>query len=186
MEHETILACLNKPWRTCLRRYVIALEATGARPGELANARARDWNDKLGAIVYFRDEVRREEEFGHKTSAKKDRAIYFTGAALDMVRQAVADKAPGDLIFPTQTGGVWDCERLAGVFKKIRRRTGMVGVSAYCYRHTFATRWLAQGKPIDILAELLGNTPATIRKHYSHLCSQTGTLRAMLEEFKGT
>ena len=39
----------------------------------------------------------------------------------------------------------------------------------YSYRHTFATAWPEQGRSVDILAELLGNSPAVIRKHYSHL-----------------
>ncbi|MFL5340275.1 MAG: tyrosine-type recombinase/integrase [Gemmataceae bacterium] len=185
-EHEQVLGCLTSPQRSYLRRFVVALEATGARPGELANARARDWNDQLEAIVYFKDDVRREDEFAHKTSAKKNRIIRFSGEALAMVRALVKDKRPEDLIFPTQTGGIWECERLAGVFKKIRRRTGLKGVKPYCYRHTFATRWLEQGRSIEMLAELLGNTPRTILAHYNHLCQQHGTLRAALQEFRNT
>ena len=43
---------------------------------------------------------------------------------------------------------------------------------------------LEAGKPIETLAELLGNTPETIRKHYSHLCKSHAALRAALEEFR--
>jgi hypothetical protein len=59
----------------------------------------------------------------------------------------------------------------------------MPKLTAYSYRHTFATNWLLAGKFIELLAEIMGNSPPTIRKHYAHLCSDKGAIRKQLEEF---
>ena len=56
----------------------------------------------------------------------------------------------------------------------------MPRLTPYSYRHTFATAWLEQGRSVDILAELLGNSPAVIRKHYSHLLGDAENLRRQL------
>ena len=53
-------------------------------------------------------------------------------------------------------------------------RRGRVGGS---YRHSFITEALEQGLTADIVAELVGNTPKTIAKYYSHLESKKNTLR---------
>ena len=104
-DHEVILAKLMTKRTQNLRRLVVALENSGARPGELINSTGGDWNEELGAIVYYGDDSRREDEFAHKTSGKgKDRTIRFTGEALNMVRTLVATKKPKDLLFPTTAG----------------------------------------------------------------------------------
>ena len=49
-EHATILQTLHTQpkQQQPLRQLVMALADTGARPGELTNATAADWNDQLG------------------------------------------------------------------------------------------------------------------------------------------
>ncbi len=184
-EFKTILDSLKSPCRRCLRRLVIALENCGARPGELCNATVGDFNPGIGALVYYADDKRREDEFRHKTAGKgKDRVVYFTGEVLDMVKELCEGKKPGDLLFPNNKGKKYSRVDLVNRFRAIRKRTGLPHVVPYCFRHTLATRWLEAGKPVEALAELLGNTPATIHKHYSHLCRSHATLRGMLEEFR--
>lgn len=183
-EHRAILARLCKPKHASLRNIIIGLEDTGARPGELANATVGDFNPDLGAIVYFADDKRREDEFAHKTSRRKDRVIYFTGEALEMVKKLCGGKKPGEPIFPSQSGKHYKPANLSQTFIQLRAKLGMPHLVPNAYRHTFATFWLTAGRGIEHLAELLGNTPETIRKHYSHLCKRHAALRAQLEAFK--
>ncbi len=184
-EHATVLATLCHPHCQPLRRLIAALENTGARPGELCNATMADFNPQLGTITYFADDKRREDEFAHKTAGNgKDRTIYLTGEVLETVKEQAKGKKPTDLIFPNNKGRKYSRQVLAGCFRNIRKRTGLRHYVPYAYRHTLATRWLEAGKPVEMLAELLGNTPATIHKHYSHLCRSHATLRGMLEEFR--
>ena len=51
---------------------------------------------------------------------------------------------------------------LAAVFKK----SGVKDAHAHRYRHTLATRLLEQGASFEQVADILGNTPAVVRKHY--------------------
>ena len=51
---------------------------------------------------------------------------------------------------------------LAAVFKK----SGVKDAHAHRYRHTLATRLLEQGATFEQVADILGNSPAVVRKHY--------------------
>jgi site-specific recombinase XerD len=51
---------------------------------------------------------------------------------------------------------------LSAVFKK----SGVKGAHAHRYRHTLATRLLEQGATFEEIADVLGNSPAVVRKHY--------------------
>ncbi len=51
---------------------------------------------------------------------------------------------------------------LSAVFKK----SGVKNAHAHRYRHTLATRLLAEGATFELVADILGNTPDIVRKHY--------------------
>jgi integrase len=51
---------------------------------------------------------------------------------------------------------------LAAVFKK----SGVREAHAHRYRHTLATRLLEQGATFEQVADILGNSPEVVRKHY--------------------
>ena len=51
---------------------------------------------------------------------------------------------------------------LSAVFKK----SGVKGAHAHRYRHTLATRLLEQGATFEQVADILGNSPEVVRKHY--------------------
>lgn len=60
----------------------------------------------------------------------------------------------------------------------------MPGLTAYSYRHTFATEMLKAGMDVDTLAELMGSSPVVIRQHYSHLLGDARGPREKLEHFR--
>jgi integrase len=51
---------------------------------------------------------------------------------------------------------------LGAVFKK----SGVKGAHAHRFRHTLATRLLEQGATFEQVADILGNSPAVVRRHY--------------------
>ena len=53
-------------------------------------------------------------------------------------------------------------------FRRIRDKAGFAGLEwpADCIRHTYASNWLALHKERSHLAEIMGNSPAIIRRHY--------------------
>jgi integrase len=189
--HARILAAATKAFRP----FIVVLEATGARPGEMANATAADFDAALGAIRYHADSNRLAHEHRHKTAGHgKDRVIFLIGEALEIVKELVRKRPRGPLFRTNKPrrgdrGGEpngWSSEEIVKQFTAIRKKTGIPELTAYSYRHTFATAWLEQGKPVDILASLMGNTPNVLRQHYSHLMGDTGNLRRQLEAFRAS
>lgn len=61
----------------------------------------------------------------------------------------------------TAVGVVEEC--LAAVFKK----SGVLDAHAHRFRHTLATELLGEGATFEEVADVLGNTPAVVRKHYA-------------------
>lgn len=57
-------------------------------------------------------------------------------------------------------------------------------VHAHLFRHTFATELLTAGNSVEMVAALLGNTEAIVRKHYSHWVK--GRQEKMEEAVKNT
>lgn len=168
-----------------MRRILIALENTGARPSEILLATAADWDAEKQAILYYADTRRKVGEHRHKTAKHKDRTIFFSGEALELIQQLIKRHPTGPL-FRKDSGKVYAEGAVAKFFSNFRTRpeVQLPSLTAYSYRHTFATNWLKSGRSIEILAELLGNSPTVIRRHYAHLCGDYQTLRRQLEAFK--
>lgn len=185
--HKTALAAAGED----LRQLLIVCENTGCRPGELFMAEARHFDAQLGALIFRGQAHLAEGENGHKTSNKdKDRIIILTGEALELVKRLV-EKHPTGPIFRTikQRGCAgnkeWNTYNTYRRIRTLRRKIGLPRTFVlYSYRHTYATAWLKAGRSIDDLAALLGNTPAVIRRNYSHLCDDRERLRKIAEAFR--
>ena len=82
-------------------------------------------------------------------------------------RYADLSEAGWNLIKPyiKQSGPIGWSRR---AFRRIRDKAGFAGLEwpADCIRHTYASNWLALHKKRSHLAEIMGNSPAIIRRHY--------------------
>ncbi|MGH7171481.1 MAG: tyrosine-type recombinase/integrase, partial [Gemmataceae bacterium] len=154
-EHDKVVASIKTPRSQPIKRLIIALENCGCRPSELTHARVQDFDVEMGAIVYHADEHRNADEHAHKTSGKgKERIVYFTGDALNMVIELIRDKKSNDYIFVNGKGRPYTSASIDNAFAVIRRRLNLPHYVPYSYRHTLATNWLKQGKSIDDLAAI--------------------------------
>jgi integrase len=52
---------------------------------------------------------------------------------------------------------------MSAVFKK----SGVKNAGSHRFRHTLATRLLGRGASFEDIADILGNTPEIVRKHYA-------------------
>jgi integrase len=182
-EIEAAHAQIMKASRPHWHPFIQALKDTGARPGELAAATAADFKPHMGAFVFHKDSTRRADQFAHKTAKRKDRVIFLPEPTLTAVKELVA-KYPSGPLFRRKNGKAFGKVNFVDRFMKLRRRLKMPHLTAYSYRHTFATEMLKAGMDVDTLAELMGNSPMVIRLHYSHLLADAKGLREKLERFK--
>lgn len=177
--HQRIMSIVRPHWKP----FIQALKDTGARPSEIAAVKAEDFRPDMGAFLFHKQVSRKGDRFSHKTAKVKDRVIFLTGPTLDTVKELVK-KLPRGPLFRRKNNKAFDRVTIVGRFVKLQKRLQMPALTAYSYRHTFATDMLKAGMDVDSLAELMGNSPNVIRLHYSHLLADTKGLRAKLERFK--
>lgn len=190
--HQKIMAASPPPYRPFLQ----ALKDTGARPGELMAATAADFKAETGALVFPKEATRTRDQFAHKTAKRKDRVIFLSGPTLDHVKGLVTRYPTGPLFRRAWPEGSKHRRKAGGDappfsrvsvvdrFLKLQKKLGMPNLTAYSYRHTYATELLKAGMDVETLAELMGNSALVIRQHYSHLLADTRALREKLERFK--
>jgi integrase len=153
------------------REFLLALQETGARPGEIRRL-SREHIDLDNALWVFTK---------HKTSkrTRKPRVIYLTPAMLDLTRTLLA-RVPDGPLFRNSRGKPWTRNAIRCRFTNLRRKLPHLrDVVAYSYRHTFTTDGLERGVPIATMAELLGHSStAMISTYYSHLAEKREYLRS--------
>lgn len=132
---------------------------TGARTCEMREALVENL-DLLGAGLRVR----------HKTQRKTGgmRTIPLDRVLVRLLGFLVAHRRLGQTtIFANGRGRPWKCQAFADLFRLLARKVGVPeSVSCYCTRHSFTCRARAAGVSADDVADVTGNSPATIRKHY--------------------
>jgi integrase len=153
------------------RDFLVALQETGARPGEVAAVTARDVD--FDAAVW----VLTDHKTRHKTG--RPRVIYLTPCMIELCRRLVEAHLTGEL-FRNTHGKPWTRNAIRCRFRRLRDKLGLgAGVVAYTFRHTWTTEALERGVPIATVAELLGHSDTTmVSEHYSHLHEKHAHLKA--------
>jgi integrase len=157
--------------------FIESLYATGARPGELASVTARELKQIQGVWVLDLSK--------HKTARHgKSRLIVLPDTIAAKLRE-LALQYPAGPIFRNTVGKPLNRQSIAELFDRIRERLNLrEQITAYSYRHTFATEWLLAGKSVALLAQIMGNSIKTIEHHYSHLLHDVTALKAQLDSLR--
>jgi integrase len=152
------------------RDFLLALQETGARPGEVAAVTAADIDLKGGVWVLR----------SHKTARKtgKPRVVILTPAAIELCKRLIGEHPDGP-VFRNSHGKPWGRNAIRCRFRRVRKKLGLGGdLVAYLYRHTFCTDALESGVGVAQVAELLGHTgTGTVMRHYQHLSERREHLR---------
>jgi integrase len=204
-EHEAFLRLAlkrsSKDWAILL----MLLYDTGARPSELIEAKAEEWDDERKAFVISCIDPANKGRF-KLMRLKKDRVVYVPDDLVPFVRlliekykgRTLANRAGQRVTplfrkekgkhagLPMTIGSV--NAHLTSSRKKVNKDAGREvvrnGVQAYAHRHAYVTRWIVAGGDIKVLAELLGTSVLMIERHYSHLFKKHDVLRQHLNEFQ--
>jgi len=137
---------------------------TGARAGELAMAKRKQFDARLKSI-----------QFSGKTGA---RTIPLSNAAIVLFKRLAKGKDPEDWLFTRDDGQRWahsDWDELirdAGEKARLPK-----GVCLYTLRHSFITQAITDGMTTLDVARLCGTSVAMIEKHYGHLVASSARKR---------
>jgi integrase len=145
---KLLAACRRESQRNVLR----GLYWSGCRPHELAGLDV----SSLRGDTWF-------------VTGKTGRRVVVIGPEFqELSERLAAGRDPAEPLFVNLHGGRWTPDSLGHLVRRVRKRAGVKAVP-YAFRHTRATELLADGVPDVIVADQLGNSPAVLNYHYSHL-----------------
>lgn len=158
-----------------LKLLLTLLHETGARPSELSRLEAQhvDFPNRVAVLTE------------HKTAntTGKPRLIVFSPKSVKLLKAQAALHPTGPLL-RNGKGKPWKKDAIVLAMKRVSEKAG-VKVTAYNYRHDFATTALAKGVPDATVAALLGHSgTAMLHKHYSYLTSQAQVMREALKRVR--
>ena len=163
---------------------------TGMRPGEVAALRISDIDRKKNCIHLQRTATYNAEgklEEGSPKTYTSKRDIPLNADILKVIHEQIEQNqilfgkvlSMNALLFPGQNGQMIRNSALDRGIGRILKRAEDAGhhidrFSAHCFRDTFATMWVEQGKPAHVLQKILGHkTLAITMDRYYHLPEQT-------------
>jgi integrase len=187
-EHRAMLEYgLRKPHRDWAPLLMLWWD-TGARPAELALAKASEWNEAKQTITIAG--VPENQGRFKLAYLGAPRVVYIPDYLVPLVA-SLCRRRPTGLLFRNTLGNAFGADCIVRLFlstrKIINKRAGKEvireGVTAYSYRHAFVTRWLLAGRDPMRLCELLGTSMQMLHRHYSHLFEEDVALRDALNQF---
>ncbi len=160
------------PEGDCFRNFLIALEHTACRPGEIASVTSANVDLRTGVWIFS----------DHKTATKtgEDRIVVLTPEMVALTERLMA-KHPEGPLFRNEDGNPWSTNSIRCRFRRVRKTLGLGNVVAYLYRHAAATDLLEAGTGVAQVAEILGHKGVDmVMRHYSKIKQRRDHLRKQL------
>ncbi|MBL7722760.1 MAG: site-specific integrase [Chitinophagaceae bacterium] len=156
---------------------------TGVRNAEAIGLRAKDVNIEKN-FIHIREVLARSIKGSNATARirketknGKQRVLPLTDDLLEVIKPLLYNKKPDDLVFVSQTGkAIDDAIFQKRVFQKILSQLNIKHRVLYACRHTFNSRCIESGISPVTTAFLMGNSPETALRSYTHLLSLPGAL----------
>lgn len=145
---------------------------TGMRVGEALGLRHEDIDPAACQVSV----IPRPNANGARVKSGRPRVIPVRPAAVRLYADYLHTEY-GDLdsdyvfvnLFAQQRGEAWSYPAVYDLVLRLRRQTG-IDFDPHWMRHTAATRWLRDGVPVEVVAQLLGHASvATTMSIYGHL-----------------
>lgn len=150
-----------------LRDVLTTLHETGCRPQEMRLVTANQVENMCWVFA--------------RGKGNKPRVVHLSARVWDIC-QRLALKHPEGSLFRNQDGNPWSNAAIVGRFERLSEKVGF-HVTAYSFRHTFATNALERGVDPITLAALLGHSDLKmIQRCYAHLQRRASHLQLAVEK----
>ena len=141
---------------------------TGARRGEILQARWLDFDLSAGTAVWSKP--------GATTKQKTRHDLPLSAAAVQLLT-AIKERVAGEWVFPAANGS--HRKDVKDSWASLCRAAGIEGARYHDLRHTYASVLASAGLSLPIIGKLLGHTTAQTTHRYVHLVDSP--LRAAAE-----
>ncbi|WP_168793654.1 tyrosine-type recombinase/integrase [Paraburkholderia aromaticivorans] len=138
-----------------MRALSTALLMTGARPGEVANANASDYDRNTGRLWLDGKTGRRE--------------VPLSTAARGFFDEQSKDKIGNAPLLTNAFASRWTAAQWGKAFREARDAASLPDAVLYCMRHTYISEAIAQGIDVFTVAKLTGTSVAIIQSNYGAL-----------------
>ncbi len=140
------------------RPMVVAALLTGARYGDLAGARVRDF-DRQSGVLWLPD-----------PKGGKPHPCYLDLDGVRHVTLAADGKSPAGLLFPRPDGEQWTPSQQRRPLATACAKGKVEHTTFHDLRRTYGARLALRGVPMAVIAEALGHADERVtRRHYAHL-----------------
>ena len=123
-------------------------------------------------LLMRRENVHLSERYmvgGEKTEAGRDRPIPIDSCIIPLIEYFLEDNA-AEWLIPSANGNPRDHNTVRKSFRILMNKLGIRDVTPHTCRHTAASRWAAQGVPIQSVKEILGHSSIqTTSDIYTHV-----------------
>lgn len=152
----------------------------GMRKLEIVEAR-RDWFDLDRKMIHIKRIEGKRLRAGEKAFRIKDgteRKIPLTNEFHSFLVDYLTGRGTLDFALRPQIthGSTYYRTDIAVPFEGYMKEVGMEWVTPHIMRHTFCTLLIQNGRPLDVVAFWMGDTPEVIRKHYAHLVNYDASI----------
>jgi integrase len=144
------------------RPLVIAGLQSGARYGQIAGLRVRDFNPDAGTLHVV----------SHKgDGSARDYHITLTEEGIEFFRGVCAGRTGSELMFCHSDGSVWlKSHQKRPMLDAVARAKVNSNASFHTLRHTWASHAVMNGMPLMVVARNLGHADTRmVERHYGHL-----------------
>jgi integrase len=169
---DLVAACRKERKARPFALVLIALRLSPARPIQVREVTAANY---IGHSWVFSK---------HKTGKKTQKPLVIRlSPCLETLTRILASSNEKGPLFLNFHGKKWTKDGLALRFRRVRERLNLEGITAYSYRHSFATDALEAGVDLPTVAALLGHSDtAMVARVYGHLDQRTGHLQDALRK----
>jgi integrase len=158
--------------------FILALELTGCRPGEVAAVTAADVDLEAGTWLVKNKTAR--------ATGESHRIVFLPPALVELVRRLMLEHPSGPL-FRNSQGGRWHRWSWGARMRRARRHLGLSSkLITYSLRHAFGTDAVAAEVNPVVVANLMGHRSTDmLLKTYAKIAQRREAMHDALARFRG-